>query len=86
MKMVKRDKDYPNYNTRNTSVANAENKDRTSNTHLVVESPVLVLPKERLSDCRESINFQQPQTLLESVVDLNLALSTDNKHTTSTAT
>jgi hypothetical protein len=86
MKMIKRGKDYPNYNTRNTAVANAKIQDRTSNTHLVVEFPVLVLAKERLSDCRESINFQQPQTLLESVVDLDLALSTDNKHTTSTAT
>lgn len=84
--MVKRGKDYPNYNTRNTAVAKAKNQDKTSNTHLVVESPVLVLAKERLSDCRESIDFQQPQTLLESVVDLNLALSTDNKYTTSTIT
>lgn len=85
MKVGKRGKDNPNYNTRNTAVANVKPKIENYS-HLVVEFPILVLAEEHLSDCRESIDFQQPQTLLKSVVDFNLALPTDNEHTTSTVT
>lgn len=72
----------PDYeNTKYPSNQEATSKDVTK---LVVESPVHVLPKQRLSNGRESVDLQQAQTLLEGVVDLNLALATDNNHTTGT--
>lgn len=52
---------------------------------LVGESPVHVLPEQRLSHGWECINLQQSQTLLESVVDFDLALPTHDNHTTRTA-
>lgn len=52
--------------------------------YLVIESPVRVLPEERLSHGWKSIYLQQSQTLLESVVDLDLALSAHNNDTTGT--
>jgi hypothetical protein len=52
-------------------------------TDLIVEFPVRVLAKECLSNGRESVDLQKPQTLLESVVNFDLAFSADNDHTTS---
>lgn len=51
---------------------------------LIVELPILVLSEENTSDCRKSVDLEQSQTLLEGVVDLDLALAADNDHTTST--
>jgi hypothetical protein len=49
-----------------------------------MEAPVYVLSKQCLSNGRESIDLQQPQTLFEGVVDLDLALTTDDDDTTRT--
>jgi hypothetical protein len=51
---------------------------------LVIEASVHVLSEQCLPDGREGVNLQETQTLLEGVVDLDLALTTDNNHTTST--
>lgn len=58
---------------------------KTSTTEdLIVESPVYILPEQRLSHSWKCIDLQQPQALLESVVDFNLALTTHNHNTTRT--
>lgn len=40
---------------------------------LISEATVLVLAEQRQTDGRQSVSLKQPQTLLESVVDLDLA-------------
>ena len=49
----------------------------------VVELPVLILSKECDPDGRQSVRLEQPQTFLESVVDINAPAGTDNDSTTS---
>lgn len=51
---------------------------------LVVEPPVGVLTEQRLADGGQGVDFEQAQPLFERVVDLDLALATDNDDTTST--
>lgn len=51
---------------------------------LVVELAVLVPSKERLSDRGKGVDLEQPQTLLEGVVDFDFALAADNEYTTGT--
>jgi hypothetical protein len=60
------------------------NTEKTQERCLVIETPVRVLSEQCLSHGGEGINLQETQTLLEGVVDLDLALATDNNHTTST--
>lgn len=52
---------------------------------LVEESPVHVLPEQCLPHGWECIDLQKSQTLLEGVVDLDLALATHDNHTTRAA-
>lgn len=40
---------------------------------LISEAAVLVLAEQRQTDGRQSVGLEQPQTLLEGVVDLDLA-------------
>jgi hypothetical protein len=50
----------------------------------VVELPVLVLAEKRDSDGWQSLGLEEPQTLLEGVVDVDLSASANNHGTTST--
>lgn len=51
---------------------------------LVIEPPVGVLAEQRLADGGEGVDFEQAQPLFERVVDLDLALTTNDDDTTST--
>lgn len=47
-----------------------------------MELPVLVLSEQRGSDAGKSIGFAQPQSFLESVIQLDLAATTNDKDST----
>lgn len=66
----------PNYKTREYN----HRQMRRVTGSLVIESPVRVFPKQRLSYGWERINLQQSQAFLESVVDFDLALATHDNH------
>lgn len=50
---------------------------------LIIELAVHVLAKQGLANGGQSINLQQPQTLLKGIVDFNLTTAADNRHATS---
>lgn len=80
-----RSKEPENYqNTKHLadSPIKAAGLERRSN--LIEETPVHILPEKCLSNGRESIDLQKSQSLLEGIVDLDLAISTDDNHTART--
>lgn len=52
-----------------------------SRSHLVFEASILILAEECCAHARQTINFEQMQTLFESVVDVNFTGAVDDDDT-----